>query len=265
MQKKTKKVNKKSRKIDQILGINVISTSASSVLTRVKDNLSHSSHFYIVTPNPELVLMAQKNPALKTALNSAEFPVPDGVGLAFASKFLSGKSINIIHGRKLFADLISEADKNAWKVFFLGGMGGEAETAAQKLREKYKKVKIVSDPGPLLNRHARPVTPSDRTLQKAVIEKINKFAPRLLFVAFGNPKQEIWIYKNLPKLKVGGAMAVGGTFRYIAGISKLPPGWMDKLGLEWLWRVLTEPKRLGRIINAVIIFPWKIFLYKLKN
>jgi N-acetylglucosaminyldiphosphoundecaprenol N-acetyl-beta-D-mannosaminyltransferase len=96
-----------------------------------------------------------------------------------------------------------------------------------------------------------------------VVRQINTFKPQLLFVAFGNPKQEIWIHNNLPKLNVGGAMAVGGAFRYVAGISKLPPKWMAACGLEWLWRLITEPKRISRILNAVIVFPLKIILYKL--
>jgi N-acetylglucosaminyldiphosphoundecaprenol N-acetyl-beta-D-mannosaminyltransferase len=83
-------------------------------------------------------------------------------------------------------------------------------------------------------------------------------------VAFGNPKQEIWLYKNLAKLRVGGAMAVGGTFRYIAGMSKLPPKWMEKIGLEWLWRLFTEPRRLGRVFRAVVVFSIKVSLYKLR-
>ena len=94
---------------------------------------------------------------------------------------------------------------------------------------------------------------------------INKFMPHLLFVAFNNPKQEIWIRRNLPKLKVKGAMAVGGTFRYNAGLSELPPNWMESLGLEWAWRLITEPYRLKRIVNAVVVFPYKVFLYKVKS
>jgi N-acetylglucosaminyldiphosphoundecaprenol N-acetyl-beta-D-mannosaminyltransferase len=81
-------------------------------------------------------------------------------------------------------------------------------------------------------------------------------------VAFNNPKQEIWIYKNLKSLTVGGAMAVGGTFRYIAGLSKLPSAWMEKAGLEWLYRLITEPYRLRRVLNAFPVFPLRVFLYK---
>lgn len=260
MKKNIKRAREKGRKNGQILGINIISTSAAEVLTRVKKNLSHNVHFFIVTPNSELVLMAQKNQALKSALNSSEFPIPDGIGLSYASKYLTGKGIPIIHGRKLMMDLIRLADKNHWKVFLFGGESGEAFVAAEKLSQEYKNLKIVGEQGPKLDKNAEPVTEVDRKYMKDAIDSINKFAPDLLFVAFGNPKQEIWIHKNIDHLRIGGAMCVGGTLRYIAGMSKLPPRWIEKLELEWLWRLITEPKRIARIWNAVVVFSFVIFL-----
>jgi N-acetylglucosaminyldiphosphoundecaprenol N-acetyl-beta-D-mannosaminyltransferase len=260
MKKIVKNRVEKGQNIGQILGINVISTSNDQLLARVRHHLTHNVHFYIVTPNPELVLMAQENKLLKEALNSSEFPVPDGIGIKFASMFLFGKTLDILPGRELFNDLIKLADRNKWKVFFLGGENGEAEVAAGVLGARYKSIKILADSGPRLDKNAEPVTDFDKKSQKDAFDKINKFIPDLLFVAFGNPKQEIWIHKNIGKLRVGGAMCVGGTFRYVAGLSKLPPKWMEKLGLEWLWRVITEPKRIGRIWNAVIVFPWKVLV-----
>jgi len=254
-----------NRKIGQILGINVISGSTSSLLMRVEDFISDSIKFYIVTPNPELVLMAQRNKKLKEALNSADLPVPDTVRLNYASKFLFGESLNIIPGRKLFIDLINLSGKKGWKVFLLGGMGNEAEIASRKLQITNYKLQIRSFNGPKLDDNAEPTTEADRKLQKRAIARINRFVPELLFVAFGNPKQEIWIHKNISKLNIGGAMAVGGAFRYVAGLSALPPGWMEKAGLEWLWRLINEPMRIGRIFNAVIVFPLKVFIYKISQ
>lgn len=273
MKKNSKKILKIGRKIVTILGINVDSTSVSSVLTGVEDKISHKIHparngrdkFYIVTPNPEQILSANENQSLKNAINSADFAVPDGVGLNYASKFLFGKSLSIIPGRKLFLELINLAAKNKWKVFLLGGRSDESAIAAQKLVSSYPNILISSDKGPKLNQKAEPETKVDIKLQKDVVDKINKFRPNLLFVAFGAPKQEIWIQKNLPRLNIGGAMAVGGTFRYVAGLSKLPPKWMEKAGLEWVWRLIAEPYRFGRIFNAFPIFPLKIFLYKFSS
>lgn len=272
MIKNIEKNNETVREFGQIMGINVSSTSLPKVLTRVRGWISHNSEFgnrnikfYIVTPNPELVVMAGKDPELKLALNSAKLAIPDGVGLSYAYKFLFGKPLNIIPGRKLFTELIELANKKGWKVFFLGGLGDEAAIAAEKLRINYKSVKIETFAGPRVGNNGLPVTEVDIKKHKDAIDRINKFKPQLLFVAMQNPKQEKWIYKNLKNLDVGGAMAVGGTFRYVSGLSKLPPKWMEKLGLEWIWRFVTEPSRLGRILNAFPIFPLKVFWYKLTS
>jgi N-acetylglucosaminyldiphosphoundecaprenol N-acetyl-beta-D-mannosaminyltransferase len=272
MNKTLQKYNKKGLKYGQILGINVYSTSLSQVLTRVSDLLSdniikaeNSNKFSIVTPNPELVLMAQTNTQLKQALNSSAFPIPDGNGLNYAYKYLFNEHLNIIHGRVLFGKLIALADKNKWKVFLLGGRDNEALRASEKIKAEYKNIKIKTFKGPVLDNNAETVTEINRKTSIDTFKMINRYKPHILFVAFGNPKQEIWIYKNLKRLSVGGVMSVGGTLRYVAGFSELPPKWVEDLGLEWLHRLILEPQRIGRIINAVIIFPLKVFSYKIKH
>lgn len=257
MIKNTKNTQIKDHKIGQIMGINVTGTSITEVLTRVEDFISCNTKFYIVTPNPELVLMAQKNKNLKDAMNGTELAIPDGIGLKFAIPHLS-----IIKGRELFSELIALAVKKNWKVFLLGGLEDEAALASRKLQIANPKLQIQYDKFVKLDQNATPVTEVDIKLQKDAIDKINKFAPDLLFVAFGNPKQEIWVHENYQKLNIGGAMAVGGAFRYAAGLSTLPPKWMAGIGLEWLYRLITEPYRIGRIWNAVIVFPLKVFLSK---
>lgn len=290
--------SEKSQKIGKIMEINVNSTELVEVLTRVEkfisDNVSasgHSDKFFIVTPNPELILASNKNKKLKNALNSADLSIPDGIGLSQANKFFSlrlpkniilrffvglfqglrigaatfldrdwlTKEIKPIKGRELFTDLIALAGKNGWKVFLLGGMDNEAKIALRKLKKRYQSLKIESSRGPTLNKEAKPLTDFDKKLESEAIAQINAFSPQLLFVAYGAPKQEIWINEHLKNLKIGGAMCVGGTLRYIAGLSKLPPKWMADIGLEWLWRVITEPKRIKRVTNAFPIFPLKVF------
>lgn len=304
MLKSEQQANENVRENGKIMEISVSSGSKAEVLARVEDLISdnvsvsgNSHRFYIVTPNPELVLEAQKNEKLKIALNDADFSIPDGIGLSQAAKYLSltlpkekilrfvagffqglrvgvatffdrewlTREVKTIKGRVFFMDLIKLADKNNWKVFLLGGLGQEALAASQKLEIRYKKLKVEADGGPKLDKNAQAITEVDKKIEKDVIDKINKFNPDLLFVAFGNPKQEIWIYDNLLKLNIGGAMAVGGSLRYLAGLSSLPPVWMEKVGLEWLWRLVTEPFRLPRIWNAVVVFPWKVFLYKISG
>lgn len=258
MKKNSEKSQEIAQKTGQIMGINVSITRLDRVLARVEGFITDNVRFSIVTPNPELVLASQSNKDLKDTLNAADLSIPDGVGLRLAIP-----GLNIIKGRELFLELIKLADVKDWKVFLLGGLDQEAELAANKLTQRYKDIKIQSDKGPKLNQNGEPELEADVKIEKDVIDKINKFNPQILFVAFGNPKQEIWIHKNLSKLNIGGAMAVGGTFRYVAGQSILPPQFMESLGLEWLWRLVHEPKRIKRIWNAMVVFPIKVFQSKL--
>ena len=271
----------KINKID-IMGVKIFVTSKPQLLKKIEKKLDSSTKFSILTPNPELVLMAQKNIELKKALNSATFAIPDGIGLAQAARFLSFKGNDIIStflqgffvglmtlinkkylinylpitkGRELFLDLIKLANKKKLKVFLLGGLDDEASIASSKLKIKYQKLKIATVGGV-------DISPS---LSKDIVDKINKFSPDLLFVAFSNPYQEIFIMQNAKKLNAKCMMAVGGAFRYIAGYSKLPPKMFSVFGFEWLWRLITEPYRFRRILNAFPIFPIKVWLWKLIN
>jgi len=297
MEEEVKKSVNTDRKYEQILGIKIISSSTNSLLASVGDFIAHNSKFYIVTPNPELVLMAQRNPELKKALNGADLPVPDGIGLSQAFAFLSfpapknvllrfvvtffqglwvglstflnrgwlDSKLRITKGRELFMDLVALANKKGWRVFLAGGEGDEAFATAKKLMLDYKKVKFETFAGPRLNDKAEPVSQVDRLIHFDMMQRINRFKPHLLFLAFKNPKQELWLKNNLSRVKVGGAMAVGGAFRYIVGYSKLPPKWMGRSGLEWVWRLITEPSRLGRVFNAWPRFPLAVWKYKLRN
>jgi len=253
------------RKQGQILNIELSSTSKLRVLSFVRDSISHKSMFLIVTPNPEIILEAQEDKKLAKILNSADLALPDGVGLVLSAKILGFPALNLIKGREMFLDLAKLANKKHWKIFLLGGRKDEAEAAAEILSRSLKSVKIAYSAGPELNQAGEPTTLKDRELEKDIVAQINKFAPQILFIGFGAPKQEKWTAKWYRKLNVGGAMVVGGTFNYISGRASLPPKWMENYGLEWLWRLITQPWRIVRIFKATVVFPIKVFLYKLKQ
>lgn len=297
MKNNRKKVARKSHKYGTILGITISGTPEAKVLRFVRDHIGQGKKFFIVTPNPEIIMRAQKDRELFGILNSSDLALPDGIGLAAARKFLSlpnpknpykrlfvllaqglgvGFSLlfdkswlledfKTIKGREMFLELCKLANKKPWRVFLLGGKGRVAEETAQALKRSLKKVQIEALGGPILDREASPISKRDKVLEKQAVSAINKFKPHLLFVAFKFPRQEKWVYKWLPKLDVGGAMVVGGTFNYISGRSKLPPTWIAEAGLEWLWRLVTEPRRVRRIFKAVFVFSYRVFLYKLNR
>lgn len=290
---------KKAPKYQIIFEIMLSSTSNTRVLNYVRRHIKTEIKmrpFFIATPNPEITLLASKNISFAKIINSADILLPDGVGLAQATRFLDlanpknkivripvlfvqglvvglatffardwlYRSLNLIRGRDMFLELVKLANKEQWKVYLLGGEGKVAQDSADFLRKSLRKVKIMFNSGPILDKRGRPVKKQDNLKEKEVVEQINKFKPHLLFVAFGAPKQEIWVNKWLSKLNIGGAMVVGGTFDYISGKAKLPPAWMEKLDLEWLWRLITQPRRVGRILTAFPLFPIKVFWYKMQ-
>jgi len=254
---------KRGPKHGNIFGISLNSTSTSEVLDFVSLRLESKEKFYIVTPNPEIMLAAKDDWLLKDSLQKADFAVPDGIGLKFAYRLLHNEKLNIIKGRELFNSLINLADEKALRVYFVGGEKGETEKSIEILSKTHKNIKFKTHKTPKYGQNGQPISDDDKKMHKELIASIKMFEPDLIFVGMTPPKQEKWILRNFFRLSAVGAMTIGGTFNYISGNSKLPPKWMSEIGLEWLWRVISEPKRIKRIINAVIVFPWTIFLVKL--
>lgn len=249
-----------------IFGIKINITNKQEVLDFVNSRLDSKEKFYIVTPNPENVLIAKDDWLLKKAIVHSTLSIPDGIGLKFAFKYLYGLPLEIIKGRELFLDIIKIADDRKLKVYLFGGEYHEAEKAKHVLEKTCKNIIFKTNyQFPQYDKNCQPISEIDRKLHKRIVGSIKMFEPDFIFVAMNTPKQEKWIFRNFFRLKATGAMAVGGTFNYIAGNMKLPPRWMEKLGLEWVYRLIQEPKRLKRILNAFPIFPWKVFMWKLRK
>jgi N-acetylglucosaminyldiphosphoundecaprenol N-acetyl-beta-D-mannosaminyltransferase len=191
--------------------------------------------------------------------------LPDGIGVLAGLAYLEGERVWSVIGRALRGrlgetvtgvwlseELVKLANKKKWRVFLLGGFGKTAERLVKKLRLTNSNLQIDFDKG---EERLRENDSKDRQ----VIEKINKFAPDILLVAYGPGKQEKWIYKNKENLKAKIAIGVGGTFDELLDDSLRSPKWMERRGLKWLWRLIRQPRRLIRIYRAVVVFPWLVF------
>lgn len=286
-------ISKTDRNFEEIVNLAQNSTSKDKVLAFVRRRLSLNKKFTIFTPNPEIVLLASKNQRLASILLSSNILLNDGFGLTLAYDFLQKKKYKkskfvlffiyliqgiytgfslifsenkrILKGRDFFMELMKMGNRLGLKVFLLGGESDEALETKEKLEVSLKKVKIEAFKGPMLNRNAIPLSRKEYWKEKEALKRINSFSPDLLFVAFGAPKQEYWISKHMSELKTKGIMAVGGVFNYVSGNMSLPLKFFEKTGLEWFWRLILEPKRIVRIIRAVIIFPFKVYLYKVNS
>lgn len=244
MTEKNKQINILGVKIDQISLKEALGVADSFSLPK-----SNGQHF-MVTCNPEIILYAQKDEAYKNILNTASLLVADGFGLILASKFLNISLRERVVGVDFLEKFCNICANSGKSIFLLGGDQGVAKKTAENLKNKYPNLKIV---GWL-----------DGNIDLDNCHKtIKNFSPDILFVAFGHPKQETWIYNNLAKIpSVKFAVGVGGAFDFISGKVWRAPKFMRKIGLEWFWRLLTQPWRVKRIFNAIIIFP-TVFLMSL--
>lgn len=250
-----------------ILGVRVDKISLSELRTRCVAWLSQEESakqcVRVVTVNPEFVIEAQKNTWFREVLNTADCSIADGIGLFFASWLLYGLRNRLfrvtgVEFTWLLAELCSQLDK---KIYLLGGGPGVAQKAADVLREKYPALHIVGAQEGI----PRIVTQGSTLFQEDLCRRITDTAPDVLLVAFGAPKQDIWIAKHvslLPTVKI--AVGVGGTFDYIAGIVPYAPQWIRNIGFEWTYRLMTQPHRWRRIITAVIVFPVAVIGEKLR-
>lgn len=215
----------------EILGVKIDNLAMGKALRKIEGFLTDGRQHYIVTPNPEFLVLAQKDERFRRILNQADLAVPDGMGLIFASWFLGRPLKHRINGTDLMEKICQKAAQKKWPVFLMGGQPGVAEKAGENLRKKYLGLKIgtVSE------------------------------GQSLLFVALGAPKQEKWIAKNLKKMpSIKLTMGVGGAFDFVAGQVPRAPKLLRAIGLEWLWRFFCQPWRIKRIFKAVIVFPYLV-------
>lgn len=218
----------------EVLGVKIDDINMEESLEIVENWLSKENKHYIVTPNPEFIVAAQKDKLFQSILNNADLSIADGVGLK-----LSGKVKNIIPGIDLMEQLVKMAADCGFTTGFLGGREEIAKKVGECLKKKYPKLKVsFAESG-------------GEVSQDGQSQNIKIPATDLLFVAFGPVKQEKWIANNLEKIPVKIAMGVGGSFDYLSGQIPRAPAWVRNLGFEWLFRLIVEPIRIKRQLALI--------------
>lgn len=226
-----------------ILGIPVDALTRGQAAQQIVGWLGMDAQRHIATPNPEMLVAATRNVALADVLKATDLNIPDGVGLLWAAKRAGTPLPQRVTGVDVMTDVCTLSEG---PVFLLGAWGDTAERAASALKKRNPRLRIA---GTYAGSPAQ-------TEEQSILDRINASGATALFVAYGVPNQELWIRRNLARMPgVRIAMGVGGAFDFLAGNRKRAPGWLQRIGLEWLWRLLQEPSRLGRIITATVVFP----------
>lgn len=227
------------RTITQILNVPFDALTMDEAVARVQMLLKKEGQHYICTPNPEIVMEAQSDRELMSILREADLVVPDGIGIVWASKYSAIRLRERVAGYDLTQRLFAALAGTEETVYFFGGAPGVATDAARKMVKQYPGLKIVG----VHNGYF------DEAEEKKIIYDIKKLSPSILLVGLGAPKQEKWIYENMRLLGAKVSIGVGGSFDVMAGRTKRAPKPFQRLGLEWLYRLLTQPTRWRRMLR----------------
>ena len=240
------------RKCVTLLGIPIDALTMDEAIGKLKEFLRAPGQHHVMTPNSEMLTEARRNHAFAKVLSETALNVPDSVGLLWGAQVTGQKLEQRVSGVDVVERLCTDPSLGA-SVFFLGGRDGASQKALEVLSNKNPNLKIAgSYEGSPMEEEAHDI-----------IARINQSGAQILFVAYGAPKQDLWIsehLKELPNVKV--AMGVGGTFDFLSGNIRRAPFMIRKIGLEWLWRLILEPWRIKRIWTAVVVFPVLVLRYR---
>lgn len=222
-----------------ILGLPVDGITYEAWLSLIGEWVRGDVTRHVCTINPEFMMIARSDVNFRNILNRADLCVPDGVGLLLAARWQGQRLPERVTGSDGVPKIAQRAAQEGWKLFFLGAAPGIADQAAEVLRAKYPTLQIAGV-------YSGSPAPEE---EAALVERINQSGADILFVAYGAPNQDKWIARNLPRLQVKMAMGVGGAFDFIAGVIARAPLWMQRMGLEWLYRLYLQPSRIGRMMR----------------
>ena len=231
----------------KICGVPVDCTDAGGAVARVAELMERPAPSSVFAVNPEKVVQCSRDERLHRALETAGLLIPDGIGAVLAARFLHHARIKRVPGCELMPALCAYAAASGHSIFLFGGAPGVAETAAAALVRTHPGLRVAGCQHGYL----------DDEGTARLFERINTLKPDMLFVALGSPRQELWIAENIGKLDVKICQAVGGTFDVLAGRVKRAPAAFRAAQLEWLYRLLSQPKRAMRQ-SALPLFAAKV-------
>ena len=220
-----------------VMGVAFDNVTMAEALERAKELLDRPGADYCVTPNAEIVYEAMHDEAFCALLNDAALVLPDGAGTVLGAKLLGTPLKEKVAGIDFAANLLGVLAASGKTLYLLGSKPGIGEKAAEKMLEMHPKLQICGvadgyfkDEGP-------------------VVEKINAVRPDVLFVCLGAPKQEKFMHEHRNELDVRLMIGLGGSLDGFAGTVRRAPKWMIRLQLEWLYRLIKEPRRIGRMMR----------------
>jgi N-acetylglucosaminyldiphosphoundecaprenol N-acetyl-beta-D-mannosaminyltransferase len=243
----------------EIFGIPVNALTYQDAVDWVAERVAAGKSSWILAINPEKIMKALADEKLRRLLLQADLFIPDGIGILWAGKVLGKPFPQRVTGVDILVLLVKEAATRGWKIFLLGAPPGISQEVARGWELKYPGLQVVG--------HHHGYFKEEEEAQ--VVSKISAAAPDLLFVAMGSPRQEQFIVNNRSVLGAPVCMGVGGSFDVLSGRKKRAPVWMQRIGLEWSYRLLLEPRRILRMSAlpkfVILVIRRKLGMLKLEG
>jgi N-acetylglucosaminyldiphosphoundecaprenol N-acetyl-beta-D-mannosaminyltransferase len=236
-----------------VLGIGVSAINLTEALVRITRALECKEKGYVCVTGVHGVSEAQSNPMFRDILNRAFLCTPDGVPLVWVGRWQGARGMDRVYGPDLMLAMMELSERTGWRHFFYGGTNGTAEMLKGKLLARFPKLQIAGVYEP-------PFRPLNREELEQLQEKVRRARPDVMWIGLSTPKQERFMAEHLEKLEVTLMFGVGAAFDFHAGTLRQAPGWMQRAGLEWLYRVYREPRRLWkRYLKNNPLFVARIF------
>ena len=237
---------RKNARVVALLGLPICNVSKAQTVASIDGRIRSGGRYQIATANLDFVRNARKDPELHRVICECAMVLPDGYPLVWVSKMLGRPLKARLTGADLTPELAKLSAAKGYGIFLLGSSDENARKTAAILTEQYPGANFVGHYSP-------PVVPLEQMDDDEILRRVHEAKPDILLVAFGNPKQELWVYRNRHRLHVPISIGVGGTLDLIAGQKRRAPLWLQSIGGEWIWRMYLEPGRLGpRYFNDFI-------------
>ncbi len=220
-----------------ILGVEIDNIDLKEAVNRIDGYIEQKKPSLVVTVNPEIIMLARDDSHFKAYLREAQMVTPDGIGIIIAARLLGKPLKQRVTGIDLISALFERSAEKKYRFYLVGAKPGVAEKAAMNIRDRYPGVEITGIQHGYFHDDA------------PILDDIRRKAPEILLVALGMGKQEKWIRDRVQQSGIPVSIGVGGSFDVFAGETKRAPVWMRKAGLEWLYRLIKQPSRLGRMLK----------------
>lgn len=236
-----------------IAGVKIENLSFAQAVERISVLATDHRAHCVFTPNVDHIVRLQKDITFKKAYREASLVVVDGMPIIWAAKFLGTPLKERVAGADLLPHCCAAAAEKGLTVYFLGAAPGVAQLAAEKLTQRYSQLKVAGIYSPPFGFE------KDQKECQLIVDKLNASAADIVFVGLGSPKQEVWMSKYQPMLNIGVMLGIGAAIAFAAGVEKRAPVLMQKVGLEWLYRLTQNPRHLAYRYFKDLSFFWLIF------